>query len=73
MRHAWRENAFRITYRHDYRGRLTSWEDHHGNATQFFYTDLRRPKLVTLIHYPATSATHSIFYDKIIHLIGMDT
>ncbi|RXG62290.1 Teneurin-m, partial [Armadillidium vulgare] len=73
IRHAWKENHFRVTYRHDHKGRLTSWEDHLGNVTQFFYTDLRKPSLPTHIHYPSIGLTHTMYYNDRGHLTAMQT
>ena len=63
IRHAWRKANFRLTFRHDYKGRVTSWENEQGNITQFFYVDLKRPLLPTHIHYPMDDITHALIYD----------
>ena len=73
IRHAWKRNNYRVTYRHDQNGRLTSLEDHHGNVTQFLYADLRRPDLPTHVHYPSRNVTHGFLYDHRDHLFALET
>ncbi|KAK3862550.1 hypothetical protein Pcinc_031597 [Petrolisthes cinctipes] len=73
LKSAWQQGHYKVWCRHDHRGRLTVWEDDHGNVTQFFYADLLRPNLPTHIHYPKRAETHSLEYDKHGHLIAINT
>ncbi|XP_069951086.1 teneurin-m-like isoform X3 [Cherax quadricarinatus] len=73
LKSAWQQDQYKIWCRHDHHGRLTVWEDDHGNVTQFFYADLLRPNLPTHIHYPKQGETHSLEYDERGHLMALHT
>ncbi|XP_066954350.1 teneurin-m-like isoform X2 [Macrobrachium rosenbergii] len=73
VKSAWQQGQYKIWSRHDHRGRLSVWEDDHGNITQFFYADLRRPNLPTHIHYPKRGVTHALEYDERGHLMSLHT
>lgn len=73
LKSAWQQGHYKIWRRHDHRGRLTVWEDDHGNVTQFFYADLLRPNHPTHIHYPKLGETHSLEYDERGHLMAIQT
>ncbi|XP_050695509.1 teneurin-m-like isoform X5 [Eriocheir sinensis] len=73
LKSAWQQGHYKIWRRHDHRGRLTVWEDDHGNVTQFFYADLLRPDHPTHIHYPKLGETHSLEYDEHGHLMAIQT
>ena len=74
IRHAWQQKKGKhVTYRYDYKGRLTALEDKQGNITQFFYADIKRPNLPTHIHYPKSGFTHNLLYDERGHLLALQT
>ena len=73
IKSAWQQGQYKIWCRHDHKGRLSVWEDDHGNITQFFYADLRRPDLPTHIHYPKRGVTHALEYDERGHLMAFHT
>nr|XP_027219710.1 LOW QUALITY PROTEIN: teneurin-m-like [Penaeus vannamei] len=73
LKSAWQQGQYKVWCRHDHHGRLAVWEDDHGNVTQFFYADLRRPDLPTHIHYPKRGVTHALEYDERGHLMAIHT
>lgn len=65
-------NLYEVHYHYDSYNRLIVRKDTQGNITQYFYTNLRQPNLVTHIHHPKSSNTFQLAYDDKGHLIYLE-
>ncbi|GAB6033784.1 hypothetical protein CHUAL_013952 [Chamberlinius hualienensis] len=65
-------NLYEVHYHYDSLDRLVARKDTHGNITQYFYTNIRRPQLLTHIHDPKLSQTYQLTYDDRGHLIYLE-
>ena len=66
---AYKKDRFDVRYFYDFRDRLYARKDNYGNITQFFYSDLEHPDLVTHIFSPRNGKLITLVYDESQHLI----
>jgi len=70
LKRAWKKGRFDVEYFYDHEGRLMARKDNHGNTTQFLYTDLNHPNLVTHIYSPRENRVLHLVYDEEERLIS---
>ncbi|XP_055530568.1 teneurin-m isoform X1 [Wyeomyia smithii] len=71
--HALERDRFQTWYFYDDQGRLVASHDEKGNVTQYFYTNINSPELITHIHYPKVSRTFRFLYDDRDMLVAVET
>lgn len=71
--HAFERDKFQTWYFYDDRDRLVATHDEKGNVTQFFYSNVNSPQLVTHVHFPKAGRTFKYLYDDRDFLVAVET
>jgi len=69
LKRVWKHGRFDVEYLYDHESRLVGRKDNHGNLTQFFYSDVDHPDLVTFIYSHRENRLLHLVYDDAQRLI----